>query len=97
MTQNKKSASKNIKIDNEKTRVTEWYFSIGSSTGWHLHEYDYIVVPMTDGNLTILDKNSNQTVSKLKKGEPYFRKAGVEHEVINENAFDFYFIEIELK
>jgi hypothetical protein len=33
----------------------------------------------------------------LKKGVPYFRNAGVEHDVINVNAFAFAFIEVELK
>jgi mannose-6-phosphate isomerase-like protein (cupin superfamily) len=33
----------------------------------------------------------------LVAGEPYFRPAGVEHDVRNPNAFEFAFIEIELK
>jgi hypothetical protein len=28
---------------------------------------------------------------------PYFRSAGVEHDVINANGFEFAFIEVELK
>ena len=34
---------------------------------------------------------------QLKQGVPYFRNAGVEHDVINANAFEFAFVEIELK
>jgi hypothetical protein len=30
-------------------------------------------------------------------GEPYFRSAGVEHDVRNVNTFEFVFLEIELK
>jgi beta-alanine degradation protein BauB len=33
----------------------------------------------------------------LKAGVPYTRKAGVEHDVINANAYEYAFIEVELK
>ena len=33
-----------VQIDNDGIRVTEWRFPAGASTGWHRHEYDYIVV-----------------------------------------------------
>ncbi len=36
-------------IDNERTRVTEWRFAPGAATGWHRHEYDYVVIPLMDG------------------------------------------------
>lgn len=83
-------------IDNERVRVTEWRFAPGASTGWHRHEYDYVVVPMLDGNLKIVEA-AGEKISELKKGVPYFRQTGVEHDVINANAFEYAFIEIELK
>ena len=46
-------AKANVMIDNQKTRVTEWTFEIGDETGQHIHEYDYVVVPMLDGELKI--------------------------------------------
>jgi hypothetical protein len=33
----------------------------------------------------------------LTAGRPYYREAGVEHDVINANPFDFAFVEVELK
>jgi hypothetical protein len=36
-------------------------------------------------------------VNELVAGLPYFRSAGVEHDVRNANPFEFAFIEIELK
>ena len=36
-------------IDNERVRVTEWRFRPGEATGWHRHEFDYVVVPVTTG------------------------------------------------
>ena len=86
-----------VLIENERARVTEWSFSKGSATGWHQHEYDYIVVPMLDGKLELFSKTGNNTFSELKKGIPYFRKAGIEHNVRNANDFDYKFMEIEIK
>ena len=84
-------------IDNERTRVTEWRFAPGAATGWHRHEYDYAVVPMTDGKLKLVTEGGEETFAELKTGVPYFRNAGVEHDVINANDYEFVFIDIEYK
>jgi beta-alanine degradation protein BauB len=84
-------------IDNERVRVTEWSFAPGAATGWHRHALDYVVVPMADGVLELVGAGDARTRAELRKGVPYFRNAGVEHDVINANAFVFAFIEIELK
>ncbi|MBD1147535.1 cupin [Pelagibacterales bacterium SAG-MED31] len=89
-------AKPTVLIDNEKTKVTEWFFEVGDSTGMHVHEHDYVVVPMLDGELKILDKNNNETISKLTKGGAYYRDKGVEHNVFNNNEFPYTFIEIEI-
>src|SRR5712672_2522763 len=34
-----------IKIEEPHVRVTEFRFAPGAETGWHRHEYDYVVVP----------------------------------------------------
>jgi len=83
-------------VDNERVRVTEWRFAPGAATGHHRHEYDYVVVPMTTGRLGISGP-AGPSVAELTTGVPYFRTAGVEHDVRNVNAFEFLFIEIELK
>ena len=83
-------------IENDMTIVTEWRFAPGAETGWHRHELDYTVVPLTTGELTI-DSDQGQAKSALKHGDAYFRKAGVEHNVVNTNAFEFVFVEIEYK
>ena len=90
-------ATSKVIIDNIKTRVTEWSFVPGAETGWHRHEYDYVVVPMLDGQLKMILGKNNDTTSELKKGSSYFRNAGVEHNVININKYNYSFIEIEFK
>lgn len=90
-------ANPKIFIDNERVRVTEWRFAPGAATGWHRHEMDYVVVPMLDGALELVGADGARHRAELHKGVPYFRNAGVEHDVINANDFDFAFVEIELK
>lgn len=84
-------------IDNDRTRVTEWRFAPGAATGWHRHDYDYVVVPLMDGRLKLIDGDGNATFADLQSGVPYYREAGVEHDVINDNAFEFAFMEVEMK
>lgn len=86
-----------VMIDNARMRVTEWRFpKRGSRTGWHRHAYDYVVVPLFDGELEIDLGNGERTIAQLRHGVPYDRKAGVEHDVINGNDFECAFIEVEL-
>ena len=33
-----------VQAENERVRVTEWRSAPGAATGWHVHEYDYVVV-----------------------------------------------------
>lgn len=84
-------------IDNERVTVWEWRFAkTGDNTGWHRHGRDYVVVPLMDGTLKIVTKDGTSLAS-MTAGAPYFRKEGVEHDVINANAGEYAFIEIELK
>jgi quercetin dioxygenase-like cupin family protein len=85
-----------VKIDNAEVRVTEWRFAPGTATGPHRHEYPYVVVPLTSGPLTIVTAEG-RTQAPLTAGDPYFRPAGAEHDVVNANPFEFAFIEIEIK
>ncbi len=85
-----------VQVDNDEVIVTEWRFSPGSETGKHRHGYDYVVVPMTDG-LLLLETPEGYKHAPLKAGQAYFRKAGVEHNVINASDHEIVFIETEIK
>ena len=90
------SATGKVMIENSRTRVTEWRFpKKGDNTGWHRHEYDYVVVPLFDGTLDIRLADGSITQGRMQHGVPYFRNLGVEHDVINANDFECAFIEIE--
>lgn len=90
------TATATVLIENDRVRVTEWRFPAkGANTGWHRHEYDYVVIPLFDGQLRIETADGPQ-VAQLQTGVPYYRDLGVEHDVINANAFECAFIEVEL-
>jgi quercetin dioxygenase-like cupin family protein len=90
-------AKSTIFIDNDRTRVTEWRFAPGASTGWHRHEYDYVIVPLFDGKLRLSTGEDTSQIAELSAGVPYFRQVGVEHDVTNVNEFEYAFIEVEFK
>ena len=83
-------------LENDRFIVTEWRFAPGAHTGWHRHAFDYVVVPMTTGRLT-LESASGTTSAELITGNAYARQVGVEHDVINDNPHEFVFVEIEAK
>ncbi len=85
-----------LQIDNERVKVTQWRFAPGAETGYHRHEMDYVIVPVTSGTL-LLETPEGELRSPLTVGTSYTRKAGVEHNVINDNDHEFVFVEIELK
>jgi beta-alanine degradation protein BauB len=86
-----------IQIDNDRVRVTEWRFATGAETGVHTHEMDYVVVPGMTGQLKIVLPDESVVIADLTKGVSYTRDAGVCHNVINHNDFEFSFVEVELK
>ncbi|MEZ5651101.1 MAG: cupin domain-containing protein [Burkholderiaceae bacterium] len=85
-----------VQLDNERVLVTEWRFAPGAETGWHKHGLDYVVVPMTSGDL-LLETPNGDIRAPLTAGISYTRQAGVEHNVINGNDYEFVFVEIELR
>ena len=83
-------------VDNERVRVTEWRFAPGQATGWHRHEYDYVIVPVTGGTL-LLDDGRSAARPSWSRARSYFRAAGVEHDVVNGGDAELVFVEVELK
>jgi quercetin dioxygenase-like cupin family protein len=85
-----------VQIDNSEVKVTEWRFPPGAETGWHRHGMYYVVVPQTTGPL-LLETRDGDVTSQLTSGVSYARPIGVEHNVVNPNASEFVFVEIELR
>ena len=90
-------ARSDVQVDTAEVRVTEWRLAPGSATGHHIHGMDYVIVPVTSGELTIVAPNGERSKAQLGSGKSYFRKAGVEHDVQNETGAEIVFLEVELK
>lgn len=86
-----------VQVDNERVIVTAWRFAVGAETGPHRHEHDYVVVPLVDGHVRIVGPDGTTSEAFMARGGSYARPAGVEHNVINANPFEFEFVEIELR
>ena len=82
-------------IQNDRVIVTEWRFAPGAETGHHVHGHDYVVVPLTSGPLKLEEPTGTRSV-RLEVGASYARPAGVAHNVINDNPYEFRFVEVEL-
>jgi quercetin dioxygenase-like cupin family protein len=93
---NSSAASGTVQVDTPEVRVTEWRLPAGSAIGHHRHEHDYVVVPITDGVLTVVSA-AGTVQSPITTGQSYFRKAGVEHDVRNETGREIVFVETEIK
>jgi beta-alanine degradation protein BauB len=90
-------ATSDVQVDTPEVRVTRWRLAPGTATGHHIHEMDYVIVPVTAGEMTIVAPGGARSKARLGAGQSYFRKAGVEHDVLNEGAAEIVFLEVELK
>ena len=55
------AATSDVQIDNDEVRVTEWRLAPGSATGHHRHEMDYVIVPVTNSDMTIVAPDELRT------------------------------------
>lgn len=83
-------------LDDAALRITRYDFAPGAETGWHRHAHPYVVVPLVDGVLRLVDA-AGEKLAPLTAGVSYARPAGVEHNVINAGEGAMAFVEIEMK
>jgi quercetin dioxygenase-like cupin family protein len=92
------SAQAVVTVDDERIRVTTWTFEhAGDETGAHVHEYDYVVVPVTGGRFTVTDRDGATRELGQHAGTPYVGTAGTAHNVASAERAPATFVEIELK
>lgn len=82
-------------VENARTRVTEWRFAPGAETGAHVHEFDYVIVPITSSRMRLDMPDGAVVYADLEPGRSYFRPAGTAHNVTNESDSDMIFVEVE--
>ncbi len=90
-------ATARVQIDDAAVRVTEYRFAPGAATGWHRHDFAYVIAPITSGPVEIVGPGGTRTRAELIAGEAYHRPAGVEHDVVHVGSGELRFLEIELK
>jgi quercetin dioxygenase-like cupin family protein len=80
----------------DRVTITEWRFAPGAETGWHRHSLDYVVIYRTAAQLSV-ETSDGVTSAQVAEGTSYFRKAGVEHNIVNSGSTEVVFVEVELK
>lgn len=91
------SVKPEVQVDNSEVRVTRWTLSQGEETGRHRHEHHYVVVPLGDAQMNITSVEGTRSTSDVHGGSAYFRTAGIEHNVANEQNEPIDFVEVELR
>lgn len=84
-------------VDDERVRITRWDFAPGAATGFHVHEFPYVVTYLTDARLRIVDSQGAESFVEMKAGGSYSRPRGIAHDVINAGAAPMAFVEVEIK
>lgn len=49
-------------IDDERVRVTRFDFAPGAETGWHCHEFDYVITAVTDCHMKLEEPGDRKSV-----------------------------------
>jgi quercetin dioxygenase-like cupin family protein len=70
MPQARQQATAVVRIENDRVKATEYSFAPGAETGWHVHGYDYVIVPLTDGRLLLEEPGGATRRADLTLGIP---------------------------
>jgi mannose-6-phosphate isomerase-like protein (cupin superfamily) len=82
-------------IDNGVFRVTKWTIEPNDAIPMHVHEFDYVVVPLVNDVMQVRTADGVEVSAEIRIGESYARPAGAEHTVINPGTRTIEFVEIE--
>lgn len=94
---NRSTATATQFVDDDRVRVTRFDFSPGAETGWHRHEFDYVITTLTPCSMMLEEPDGGTRTISFKAGEAYRRDEGIEHNVINNGDQPMSFVEVELK
>ena len=84
--------SSTLLIDDKKARVTRFDFEPNQETGWHIHEYDYVITAITDCFMMLQHPDGTETESEVAAGNAYIRDAGVHHNVVCLELDEIFFL-----
>ena len=81
--------------ENGTFRVTRWELEPGDTIPAHVHEYEGVVVPLTEGVLWATDADGTETAVELSIGQSYARPAGAAQTTDKRGTAWIVFVEIE--
>lgn len=81
--------------EDSRTKVWRWSFESGQATGMHIHEFDYIAIPISGGDFTATMGSGELLEFTQIAGTPYQRFAGVQHNVRFVGEGKASFVEVE--
>lgn len=90
-------ARHSVLIDDARVTVNRFDFAAAEETGAHVHGLAYVIVPLTDGRVRVVDDAGVESYADMVAGVPYSRPAGVSHNVFNALETPLSFLEIEIK
>jgi len=88
-------AIRDEQINNGVFRVTKWTIRPNDEIPRHVHEFEYVVVPLVNGTMRVLNPDGSETRAKIQVGQSYTRQAGADHTIVNGGSETIEFIEIE--
>lgn len=89
-------AHSEIQVDENNVRATKWTIEPGGVIPMHVHDYEYVVVPLVNDSMHIRNADGTSLIAELTIGNSYRRAAGAEHEVSNPGSTTIEFVEVEL-
>ena len=88
-------ATGETQIDNGVFRVTKWTIESGDAIPMHVHDFEYVVVPLVNDTMHVTNSDGSELVAEIRIGQSYTRPAGAEHTVANHGSGTIEFVEIE--
>jgi quercetin dioxygenase-like cupin family protein len=82
-------------VDNERVQVADWRMAPDTRIGDHVHQYDYLVVGLMEGELVVVAEGGD-VAFPIDSGVVFFGNAGDAHDVLNRSDREVRFLEIYL-
>ena len=90
-------ATGNMVFEDDKTRITHWTMNPGEQTGWHSHDFDYVVVQLSGGRLHLDFADGSEREIDYAPGNTLTGSAPIEHNATSVGEETIISIEIEYK
>jgi quercetin dioxygenase-like cupin family protein len=91
------TAERQVLLDDDQSRITQWRFPPGTQTGWHRHTHDYVTVQQSQGCLRLENADGSEKIVEYEDGRAVAYTAPIEHNATNISDVIVQVLEIEFK